>query len=34
MPDVAISVECMFTWYGVADFCMQDNIPFVLEHAF
>jgi len=33
LPDVAISVECMFTWYWIADFCMQENIPFILGHA-
>ena len=33
LPDVAISVECMFTWYWISDFCFQKNIPFVLGHA-
>jgi transposase len=25
--------ECMFAWYGVADLCAPENIPFVLGHA-
>jgi hypothetical protein len=33
LPDIVISVECMFTWYWIADFCMVHNIPFVLGHA-
>ncbi len=33
LPDVVISVECMFTWYWIADFCHKENIPFVLGHA-
>jgi transposase len=33
LPDIAITVECMFTWYWIADFCTQENIPFVLGHA-
>lgn len=28
-----IGVECMFTWYWVADFCADHCIPFVLGHA-
>jgi transposase len=31
--DVVIAVECMFTWYWIADLCTQENIPFVLGHA-
>jgi transposase len=31
--DVAIAVECIFTWYWLADLCAQENIPFVLGHA-
>jgi len=31
--DLVIAVECMFTWYWVADFCEDNNIPFVLGHA-
>jgi transposase len=31
--DVAVAVECMFTWYWIADLCVQQNIPFVLGHA-
>jgi transposase len=33
LPDLVISVECMFTWYWIADFCNRHNIPFVLGHA-
>lgn len=28
-----MAVECMFTWYWIADLCVQENIPFVLGHA-
>ena len=31
--DVVVAVECMFTWYWIADLCVQHNIPFVLGHA-
>ena len=31
--DMVLSVECIFTWYWIADFCMQHNINFVLGHA-
>jgi hypothetical protein len=27
------AVECMFTWYWLADLCAQEDIPFVLGHA-
>ena len=33
LPDIALAVECIFTWYWVADFCSEHNIPFVLGHA-
>ena len=33
LPDIVISVECMFTWYWIADFCHKHDIPFVLGHA-
>ncbi len=33
LPDMVVAVECMFTWYWVADFCTQQNIPFILGHA-
>jgi transposase len=33
LPEIAIAVECIFTWYWIADFCSQQNIPFVLGHA-
>ena len=31
--DVVVSVECIFTWYWVADLCAAHEIPFVLGHA-
>jgi transposase len=31
--DLAIAVECMFTWYWLADLCAQEGITFVLGHA-
>ena len=31
--DVAVCVECTFTWYWVADLCQAEGIPFVLGHA-
>ena len=33
LPDLVICVECIFTWYWIADFCAEHNIPFVLGHA-
>jgi transposase len=31
--DLVVCVECMFTWYWLADLCVQEGIPFVLGHA-
>ena len=31
--DLVVCVECMFTWYWLADLCAQENIAFVLGHA-
>jgi len=31
--DIVVAVECMFTWYWVADLCTKHGIPFVLGHA-
>jgi transposase len=31
--DVAVAVECIFTWYWLADLCQAEGIPFVLGHA-
>jgi len=31
--DIVVAVECMFTWYWIADLCVQEKIPFVLGHA-
>lgn len=30
---MVLGVECMFTWYWVADFCAEHGIEFVLGHA-
>jgi transposase len=30
---LAVAVECIFTWYWLADLCARENIPFVLGHA-
>jgi hypothetical protein len=31
--EVAVAVECIFTWYWLADLCASEEIPFVLGHA-
>jgi len=31
--DIAVAVECIFTWYWLAELCAKENIPFVLGHA-
>jgi hypothetical protein len=31
--DLALAVECMFTWYWLADLCVTEGIAFVLGHA-
>jgi transposase len=31
--DLVVCVECIFTWYWLADLCAQQGIPFVLGHA-
>lgn len=31
--DVVVCVECLFTWYWIADLCQKEGIPFVLGHA-
>lgn len=31
--DIVVAVECIFTWYWIADLCSDENIPFVLGHA-
>jgi transposase len=30
---LVVAVECVFTWYWLADLCAHDGIPFVLGHA-
>src|ERR671937_1222634 len=31
--DVVVCVECIFTWYWLADLCAREGIPFVLGHT-
>jgi transposase len=31
--DLVVAVECIFTWYWVADLCAREGIAFVLGHA-
>jgi transposase len=31
--DLIVGAECMFTWYWLADLCLDENINFVLGHA-
>ena len=31
--NMVIAVECVFTWYWLADLCAQERLPFVLGHA-
>ena len=31
--DLVVAVECIFTWYCLADLCARESIPFVLGHA-
>jgi transposase len=31
--DIVVGVECVFTWYWIADFCANNDIEFVLGHA-
>jgi transposase len=30
---LVVAVECIFTWYWLADVCAREGIPFVLGHA-
>ena len=30
---IVVAVECIFTWYWLADLCARESIPFVLGHA-
>ena len=30
---LVVAVECIFTWYWLADLCTEQDIPFVLGHA-
>jgi transposase len=31
--DLVVAVECIFTWYWLADLCAAENITFILGHA-
>jgi len=31
--DLVVAVECIFTWYWLADLCRREGIHFVLGHA-
>ncbi len=31
--DLAVGVECIFTWYWLANLCREEGIPFILGHA-
>jgi transposase len=31
--DLVVCVECIFTWYWLADLCASEGLPFVLGHA-
>ena len=31
--NIVVAVECIFTWYWLADLCAAEKIPFVLGHA-
>jgi transposase len=31
--DLVVAVECIFTWYWLADLCAREDIPFILGHA-
>jgi hypothetical protein len=31
--DLVVAVECIFTWYWLADLCAKEGIAFVLGHA-
>ncbi len=31
--DLVVAVECMFTWYWLADLCRREGIEFALGHA-
>jgi transposase len=33
LDDLVVGVECIFTWYWLADLCQQEGIAFVLGHA-
>jgi len=31
--DIVVGVECIFSWYWLADLCIEEGIPFILGHA-
>jgi hypothetical protein len=30
---IVVAVECIFTWYWLADLCARESISFVLDYA-
>ena len=32
-PDLVVGAECRYAWYGLADLCTQEKVPFALGHA-
>ncbi len=30
---LVVGVECMFTWYWLADLCLDESLDFILGHA-
>ncbi|MFT7561780.1 MAG: transposase [Flavobacteriales bacterium] len=33
LGDIVVGIECMFSWYWLADFCATNGIEFILGHA-
>ncbi len=33
LPHIVVGVECIFTWYWIADLCKENDIDFALGHA-
>ena len=31
--EIVVAVECILTWYWLADLCAHEGLPFVLGHA-
>ena len=32
--DIVVCAECIYCWYWLTDLCAENDIPFVLGHAF